>query len=352
MNSTQKLKQYVDCRDDRIEAKLDALASASPTATPTSASIPAVTPSPTATSAKPTPSVTPATASPTPTPTPTPTPAASPAAGFPDASTTGWKHTGVTLRTVKVGDSGPGWSAETVGGSPVLYVRTTGAVLDSLDIPMCVSVMANNVTIQRSRVACASYYTIKVSDPPTYYTGLVLTDDEIDGLGVTSTPGIAVMASGNATLTRLNVHGFGSSGPRLASGETLQDSYLHGFVCHAPDHSAGTSANDGGSNITIRGNNIDINASPNDCASAAIGIDPDFGQYDGVLIQGNRVSGGAYCVYTDQSTGGKNIRVEGNVFVRTADRPNCGIYGPAAQVATGNGNTFSGNIYSDGSSVN
>jgi hypothetical protein len=47
----------------------------------------------------------------------------------------------------------------------------------------------------------------------------------------------------------------------------------------------------------------------------------------------------------------KNIRVEGNTFARTY-YPKCGQYGPAAQVAAGNGNTFSGNIYSDGSSVN
>ena len=50
--------------------------------------------------------------------------------------------------------------------------------------------------------------------------------------------------------TRVDVHGFGSSGPRLASGARLQDSYIHGFVCAPPDHSAGTTANDGGSNIT------------------------------------------------------------------------------------------------------
>jgi hypothetical protein len=128
------------------------------------------------------------------------------------------------------------------------------------------------------------------------------------------------------------------------------DSYLHGFVCTLPEHSAGTSANDGGSNITIRGNNIDISTGKDGCASAAIGIDPDFGNYDGVKVMGNRVAGGAYCVYTAQSQGAKNVRVEGNTFARTY-YPKCGQYGPAAQVAAGNGNTFLSNVWDDGTAV-
>lgn len=305
------------------------------------------TPSPSATTASPTPSpapsVTPTTASPTPTPSQT-TPA--PPGGFPDSSTTGYAHTGVTLRTVKVGDTGPGWSAENVGGNPVFYVRST-TTIDGLDIPMCVKVLASNVTFTRSRIACASYYTINVSDPPTYYSGLTLTDVEIDGLADTSTPGIAVMASAGATYTRLDVHGFGSSGPRLATGTTLQDSYIHGFVCSPPDHSAGTSANDGGTEIAILRNNIDISTGAAGCASAAIGIDPDFGNYNGVQIIGNRVAGGAYCVYTAQNQGATNVRVEQNTFARTY-YPHCGQYGPAAQVQAGNGNTYVGNVYDNG----
>jgi hypothetical protein len=158
--------------------------------------------------ATPTPTVTPSTsapATPTATPTsssPTATPTNSPAGTVADASNTGWRHTGVTLRTVKAGDSGAGWSAETVGGNPVFYVRTAGAVIDGLDIPMCVKVMANNVTIKRSRISCASYYTVNVSDPPIYYIGLTLTDDEIDGQNSLAVPGIAVMANAGATYSR------------------------------------------------------------------------------------------------------------------------------------------------------
>lgn len=310
------------------------------TASPSSSPTPTRTPTPSATPT-PTPTV-------TPTPTPTPTVDPAPAGDWPNASNTGWQPTGVTLKTVKAGDSGAGWSAQTVGGNPVFYVTKANTVVDGLNIPMCVKVMANNVTIQRSRIACASYYTVNVSDPPTYYSGLTLTDVELDGLNGTGA-GIAVMANSNATYTRLNVHGFGSSGPRMASGSTLQDSWIHDFVCVPPDHSAGSTANDGGSNIRWLRNNIDVRATtgPNQCASTAIGVDPDFGNYDGVLIQGNRVAGGAYGIYTAQNQGAKNVTVTGNTFVRGTF-----VYGAASQVASGNGNTFTGNVYDDGKPVN
>jgi hypothetical protein len=265
--------------------------------------------------------------------------------GFPNSSTTGWKHTGVTLKTVKVGDSGPGWSAEAVGGG-TFYVRTAGTVIDGLDIPMCVKIMADDVTIKRSRIACSSFYTINTSDPPTQFQRLTLTDVELDGLDSTSDQGIAVMATPGSTLTRIDVHGFGSSGPRLATDMTLQDSYIHGFVCKQGDHSAGTTANDGGTNIQILRNNVDISTGEQGCASTAIGIDQDFGTYDGVLIKGNLVNGGAYCMYTAQNQGSTNVHVEDNHFGRKY-YPRCGLFGAAAQVASGNGNTFTGNVWDD-----
>jgi hypothetical protein len=266
--------------------------------------------------------------------------------GFPSSSTTGWQHTGVTLRTVKVGDSGPGWSAETAGGNPVFYVKTNGTVIDGLNIPMCVKVVANDVTIKRSRIGCSSFYTINTSDPPTQFQRLNLTDVELDGLDSKTDQGIAVMATPGATYTRIDVHGFGSSGPRLATDNTLQDSYIHGFVCAPPDHSAGTTANDGGTGIQILRNNVDISTGEAGCASTAIGIDEDFGTYDGVLIRGNLVNGGAYCMYTAQDQHSTNVRVEDNHFGRKY-YPRCGQFGPAAQVKSGNGNTFTGNVWDD-----
>ncbi|MEO8830121.1 hypothetical protein, partial [Lapillicoccus sp.] len=155
-----------------------------------------------------------------------------------------------------------------------------------------------------------------------------------------------------------DIHGYGSSGPRLASNTTLQDSYIHDFVCAPGWHSAGTTANDGGSNIKVLGNNVDINTTDQGCASTSIGVDPDFGSYNGVLIQGNLVNGGAYCMYAAQYVPGspfaqsRNIRIEDNTFGRKYTSE-CGYFGPIAQVNAGsNGNTFSGNVWGGGAAAN
>lgn len=86
---------------------------------------------------------------------------------FPDSKCTGWRHTGVTLKAVPGQiESGLGWYVETVGGKQYLYITQDGAVLDALDINVCVKVFANNVTIKRSRIRCNDYYVVRVSDPP------------------------------------------------------------------------------------------------------------------------------------------------------------------------------------------
>ena len=61
-------------------------------------------------------------------------------------------------------------------------MKTNGTVIDGLNIPMCVKVVANDVTIKRSRIGCSSFYTINTSDPPTQFQRLNLTDVELDGL--------------------------------------------------------------------------------------------------------------------------------------------------------------------------
>ena len=51
-------------------------------------------------------------------------------------------------------------------------------------------------------------------------------------------------------------------------------------------------------------------------------------------------------MYTAQNQGSRNVRVEDNHFGRKY-YPNCGLFGPVAQVQSGNGNTFTGNVWDD-----
>src|SRR5882757_2693911 len=199
---------------------------------------------------------------------------------FPDASCTGWQHTGVTLRTVKAGDSGPGWHVDVVGGGPVFYADTAGAVIDGLDIPFQLKIFANNVTIQRSRVRSGGYYSVFIGDPPTTYSGLRMIDDEIDGMNDPVNPTIAINESDNATFIRVNIHGMGSSGPRLGSGTDIEDSWIHDFHQNPGEHLAGLSSNDNATGIILRHNNISIDAVG---ASSTIALYRDFGKPDNVL---------------------------------------------------------------------
>jgi hypothetical protein len=272
---------------------------------------------------------------------------------FPNASCTGWRHTGVKLRKVPGTVSrGNGWYVETNGGSPYLYVTKPGAVLDGLDIGVCVKIFANNVVIKRSRIRCNDYYVVRTADPPVKYSGLRLTDVELDGTGDTSSTSIAVEGAANSVYTRLDVHGVTSSGPRIATGNVIQDSYIHGIPCAPGNHTAGLSANAGGSNIVVRHNNIDI-SNAGGCASASWAIYKDFGTYAGVLTEKNLFNGGSYCAYAavrvaqDTRPAVSGIKFIDNVFGRKYSAQ-CGGYGPIAQYAAGPGNVWRHNTWGGG----
>jgi len=272
---------------------------------------------------------------------------------FPDSNCTGWQHTGVTLTAVPSQiSSGAGWHVAAVGGQQIFYITKDNAVVDSLDINLCVKVFANNVTIQRSRIRCSDYYAIRTADPPTRYRGLKLIDVELDGLGLAGAQTIAVEESAGGHFLRVNVHSMGSSGPRIGSRTVIEDSYIHGFHCNPGDHTAGLSSNGGGEDIIVRHNNIDIDHRAG-CASAAWAIYLDFGTYSGVLTEKNLFNGGAYCAYAALKVPGSayppavNIRFVDNVFGRKYS-PQCGAYGPIAQWTNSPGSVWRNNTWRPG----
>lgn len=232
-----------------------------------------------------------------------------------------------------------------------MVVDSPGAILDSLDISSTVNVFADNVTIRRSRINGSGYYVVKTYDGVTYFKNLTITDSELDGQGVLADTSIAVMATDGAQILRDNIHGMTSSGPRLASNETVRDSWIHDFVCGPGIHQAGMSANDGGSNITVRHNTLDINTTDAGCASFAFELALDFGYYTNVVVDNNLLNGGAYCTqagiiapqnqYSGLST---KIQYTNNSF-GTKYRPQCGEYGPVSEWGVTSGNVWAGNVW-------
>lgn len=223
-----------------------------------------------------------------PPPTPPPAPPASVGGAFPSAANTG-VPAGVGLRPS--------------GG---LTITQPGTVIDGLDIQGAVRIAANNVTIRNSRIRNAEFDTVLVADG---ITGAVLQDVEINGTGQSAgNNGVY----GQATIIRANIWNV-ENGVALDSGSLLLDSYIHDLASVGDPHYDGVQLDGGRSNITIRHNTIISNP----FQTSAIMIDNEFGPAANIVIDGNRLAGGGYTVYSDaQFSGGPitGVQVINNRF--------------------------------------
>lgn len=276
--------------------------------------------------------------------------------GWPDATNTGWEPTGVVLQSLTNSSSGTGWYCDVLAGNPVLNVTQDGAVLDGLDIDgRYLHIMANNVTVTRCRIRNGGYYCMFIGDLPTEFSGLTVEDCEIDGLGDIVNSTICINASVNATFRRCNIHGMASSGPRLTTGDVVEDCWMHDYYHADGGHEAGMSTNANDHGIIIRHNSISINTAG---ASSCIALYRDFGVPYDILVENNLFNGGNYGVMCGIDDSGhtwsptNDIRFINNVFGREF-YPECGVYAPQAQFSAtnGTGNVWSGNVWGDGAAA-
>lgn len=243
---------------------------------------------------------------------------------FPDASCTGWEHTGVTLRDC-----------------PSAVVEP-GAELDGCRFADGLYIQAPNVTITRSLIE-------GIVEPHDDLQNLMLIDVEIDGSGYQDPNSAAAIGNINYTCIRCDIHDTGR-GANLDDNVHIEASYLHDFPNMGENHLTAIGSN-GGSNFTIVHNNLE-------CAvygcSAALSLYGDFAPIDDVLIQHNLLNTyGSYCTYAGSVEGkaypvGTNIRYLDNRFGKKF-RPDCGAYGPVASWLDGDGNVWRGNEWADGS---
>lgn len=256
--------------------------------------------------------------------------------GYPDATNTGWQHTGVALSVVN---------------DDPFYITTPGAVIDAKDIRGCVFVMAPNVTIKRSKITCSNQPMVKTYEPDgqggldDLAPGLVIEDVEFDGMGDVDSTGIAF---NSYTIRRSNFHNIGSAA-RIGSNVVAEDNYVHSIASNTSSHNGGFPF-DGGSNNTIRHNTIFM-TSTNGYALSIYNQVPAGNVVSNVLVENNLLAGGNYIMYCGapgQIT--PNLRVLNNRFSKII-YPNGGWYGVTANC---NGPTaWSGNIWDhDLSTVN
>ncbi|MFD0823421.1 hypothetical protein ACFQ0D_35050, partial [Micromonospora zhanjiangensis] len=205
------------------------------------------------------------------TPSPTATPP-TPITYWPSAATTG-----VPVGTVL-----------TTTGS--LTLSTDGQVVSNRDIVGCVTVTARNVTIQRSRITCAStLYSIRTLSTA---VNLTVTDVEINGSGKNS----AAVCCDNYTLQRVNVH-HSIDGPRLGNNTKIIDSYVHDLTRTPTSHND-TLQVTGASNVLIQHNNLQpYNPVTRDPANACLMLGSTTApSTNNVLYQLNLCDGGNYSI--------------------------------------------------------
>jgi hypothetical protein len=267
---------------------------------------------------------------------------------FPDASCTGWQHTGVTLTKVpSQATSGPGWSWE---GAPFNYLKISGngAVLDSLDVAGCVYVdntSMTSATVKRSRITGSCPYMFRYEKPESTLN-LQIIDTELVGS--------AIQLKGNGfTWLRVDSHGFSGKGAMTGSGSTVEDSWFHDQTCSPPDHQSAVGTNGGASNIVIRHNNVDF--TPSECTSGGISNYDDFGAFHNVLIEKNLINSAGYCLKAgfedNNAAGNSGMQVLNNVFGRKY-YPDCGSFGIVSNwMPNVSGNVWSGNTWGGGAAA-
>jgi hypothetical protein len=205
------------------------------------------------------------------------------ACGFPDATDTGYRHTGVTLTTDGV-----------VLNADGDFVVTRPGVIDGKDIRGCVLVRAANVTIRRSKISCTGYFNIRLFPGAANFT---LEDVEVDGSGPANNAAFVDDGSGPVTVRRLDMHDV-ADGPHPGEHWLIEDSYIHDLtrcgVCHN-DAIQSAGAND----VVLRHNtlvNVAGTTEPEGGMNAVVRIATEQGPVSGFVVEDNLLVGGNYAV--------------------------------------------------------
>lgn len=213
--------------------------------------------------------------------------------------------------------TGPAWPDATTTGVPQgvaltnsggMTITEAGKVLDRLDIRGSVTIAADNVTIRRSRIRDNGFTLIRIADRA---SGARIEDVEVDGMGRTDGTSNSMGILGSATVIRANIHGV-ENGFQPGSGSSISDSYIHDLGAPGSPHYDGIQIDGGQSDVSIRRNFITVPSQ-----TAAVMIDNYGGGASNITVDGNKLVGGTYTVYSDAQFGGgpiTDVRITNNRF--------------------------------------
>jgi Right handed beta helix region len=229
-----------------------------------------------------------------------------------------------------------------------LTITKAGAVVDRMDVHGCITVLASDVTIRRTRVRggpCGADHGIDIGYGKDTYHGILIEDVEVDGQDLQAR-GAGIGNSG-FTCRRCDIHGH-ARGIQTGSDVVVEDSYVHDLYGTQNSETAPFQTN-GGSHLVLRHNTLEQNDLPT--ASTALALMGEFAPVADVLVEDNLFNGGGYCVYggsTSTSTApyphASRVRFLHNAFGHKLYRK-CGSFGPVAFYESGRGNRWAGNYW-------
>ncbi|MCE7936976.1 hypothetical protein DYH10_04300 [Candidatus Saccharibacteria bacterium CPR2] len=146
-----------------------------------------------------------------------------PADGWPDATNTGYKHTGVTLKTLTTSNLPAG----TYINGKNLFI-TQPMTLEGYDVAYRVIVQSANVTIKNSRIRTSgdeNSPNLQVGSPSSpALQNVNIGDVEIDCTGATKAYAVIGISGKGYIADRLHIHGCGDA-IRLEDSATIKNSY-------------------------------------------------------------------------------------------------------------------------------
>lgn len=171
-----------------------------------------------------------------------------------------------------------------------LTIDVAGTVVDGLDIRGPLTINADDVLVRRSRVTASAYSVINVKEGS---RGVRIEDVEVDGMGLAGLAGSAGI-KGPVTVLRARIHGV-ENGIVPYQGSVIEDSMISDLAAPGNPHIDGIEIN-GGSDILIKGNLVDLTGWGQ---TSAVMIDNYFAPISRIRVEGNRLLGGGYTVYSD-----------------------------------------------------
>ena len=173
-----------------------------------------------------------------------------------------------------------------------ITVTEPGTVLDGLDISGSITIAANDVTIENTRVTGSDYDLISIKDG---LTGSVVENTELDGRGVVHGASGSMGIIGPVTVLRSDIHGV-ENGVTPSSGSIIEGNYIHDLGAPGSPHYDGIQIDGDVSNVLIQYNTIDESDLHQ---TSCVMIDNYFGPIKNIKVDSNRLSGAGYTVYSD-----------------------------------------------------